>query len=91
MLGLDVARAETESFFFVVTNERLAARIADDNSAGFGEDGTAAFLALSSCAAEVVEAARLLRGCSRRNRRQCLSRRRRGGNRCGDRWRRVTS
>ena len=39
---------------FVVTNERLAAGIANDDAAGFGEDGAAALLGFLALAAEIL-------------------------------------
>jgi len=43
-----------------VTNERLAARIDNDDPAGLGENLAAALIALSPRAAEVIEALRSL-------------------------------
>ena len=75
-LGPDVARAETEAIHFVVADELLAARIADDDPAGLGDDGAAAFLDFAALAAEVLHAARPAARGARRDRRQGL---RRGG------------
>ena len=79
LLGLDVARAEAESVHLVVANERLAAGIANDDAAGFGEDGAAAFLGFPAAAPRKSS---MRRGpCAAapgRNRRQGLGRRRCG-------------
>jgi hypothetical protein len=86
-LGLDIARTVTEAFQFVVTNERLAARIANDDPAGLGNDGAPALLGLAPRAAEVIEALRPLWRRARSDRCQRLGRRRRGRNGRGDRGR----
>src|SRR6266849_2115664 len=90
LLGLDVARAETEAILFVVANERLARGIDHDDPAGFGEDLAAALIALLPRAAEIFHAARSLWRRARSNRGQGLGRRRRGRKRRGHRWRRAT-
>src|SRR6202012_1853141 len=81
LLGLDVARAKTETIELVVADERFAVGIADDDPAGFGDDGAAAYLAFVPLVAEIIEPARALRGGSRHDRRQRL-----GGRRCRQ-WR----
>src|SRR3954453_20030771 len=60
LLGLNIARAVPESIQFIMTHELLPAWIADDDPAGFCDDGAAAFLRFAACAAEVFEAARAL-------------------------------
>src|ERR1700704_4815691 len=76
LLGPDVARAIAESIHLVVTDERLATRIADDDPARLGNDRAATFLGFPSRALELIHAARP--GCRSawRNRCQRLSRRR---------------
>ena len=58
LLGLDIARAVTEAILLVVTNERLAAGIDNDDPAGFGEDLAAALIAFLPRATEIFHAAR---------------------------------
>jgi hypothetical protein len=87
LLGADVARAEAEAVHFVVTNERLAAGIANDDAAGFGEHRASALLGFLARATEIIEAARSSRGCSGRDRRQRLGARRQRRKRGGDGWR----
>src|SRR5882672_6784256 len=90
LLGPDVARAIAESIHLVVTDERLAARIADDDPPRLGNDRAATFLGFSSRALELIQAARPRCRSARRNRCQRLSRRRCCRNRRADRRRRTT-
>jgi hypothetical protein len=71
-----------------VADERLATRIANDDSAGLGDDGATAFLNFPAFCAEIVESSRTLRRAGRRQRRQVLGGLRRRWQRRGDgrRW-----
>src|SRR5450631_1412829 len=89
LLGADIARTVTESLILVVANERLAAGIDNDHTAGLGEDLAAALIAFLPRSAEVFHASRPRRGCAGCDRCQGLSRRRRGWNGLGVGWRRA--
>src|SRR5258705_8086220 len=67
-LGLDVARTITEAVDFVVADEGLPARSADDNPAPLGDDRAAPLLDFPALAAEFIQPARLLPGCARGDR-----------------------
>ena len=86
----DVARAEAESFVFVVTNERLAGGVDDDDPAGLGEHLAAALVAFLPRAAEILHAARALRRGAGSDRGQGLGWPWRLRDRRGDRRRRRT-
>src|SRR5262249_53779993 len=66
----DVARTEAEAIHLVMTDEDLATRITDDQTAGLHDDGASAFLHFAALGAEVVHAARPLRSRVGRDRRQ---------------------